>query len=385
MRRGVTSRSAQRGAIALAAAAVLAFAAGCGGSDEPKTQAPPKGPAEPETGTNVARIAGKSPADVAGAAVLALHPDSSKKLRGFVFTPQDDWKQAVVASQFAASPIGGAILPTAGDYLPTASSDLVARLSPSGFPRAKGLQALVLGRAGDDVLGELQGADLHLTQLTGRTPEALAFKTVPFRGGWAHAYSDVVVVVSSEDRDYALPAAAWSAYSGDSVAFVTHSGVPKETRELLVQRKKLRLESPTIYAIGPSKAIPGRVVKQLSAYGRVKRVAGDTPAATAVALARYKDRKTGFGWGLDAGPANVSLVNVKDWGNAFGALAFAADGPRAPLLLTEGPASLPPVVIRYLRDLRNRSANQGFVFGDAASIGSDQLGQLDEVLSAAGR
>jgi hypothetical protein len=382
MRRGATSGSAWRRAIALAAAVVLAFAAGCGSAQERKSQAVAEAPTEPDTGSNVARIAGKSPADVASAAVLALYPDSSHQPRGLVLTPQDDWKQAVVAAQFAASPIGGAILPTAGDYLPAGPSDLVARLRPSGFPRAKGLEALVVGRAGDDVLRALEGASLHLTQLTTRTPEGLALKTVPFRGGWAHEYSDVVVVVSSQARDYALPAAAWSAYSGDTVAFVTRSGVPAETRQMLVQRRKLRLEKPAIYVIAPPKVIPGGVAKQLSAYGRVKRVAGDTPAATAIALARYKDRNTGFGWGLDAGPANVSLVNVKDWGNAFGALAFAAAGPRAPLLLTDGPAALPPVVVRYLRTLRNRSPNQGFVFGDAASIGPGEFAQLDEVLGA---
>jgi hypothetical protein len=384
MWRGATSRSGPRRAIALAAAVVLAFAAGCGGGNERKSQAPAQRPAEPDTGRNVARIAGKSPADVASAAVLALYPDRSHQPRGLVLTPQDDWRQAVVAAQFAAAPVGGAILPTAGDYLPAGPSDLVARLNPSGFPRAKGLEALVLGRAGADVLGELQGASLHLTQLKARTPEELAFKTVPFRGGWAHTYSDVVVAVSSQARDYALPAAAWSAYSGDTVAFVTRSGVPAATRETLVQRRKLRLQKPAIYVIAPPNVIPGRVVKQLSAYGRVKRVAGDTPAATAVALARYKDRKTGFGWGLDAGPANVSLVNVNAWGNAFGALAFAAAGPRAPLLLTDSAASLPPVVVRYLRRLRNRSPNQGFAFGDPASIGPGEIGQLDKVLAANG-
>ena len=376
--------SAPRRVIALAAAAALAIAAGCDGDDgSPGAPAKEGAPPAPETGRNVARIGGKSSADVASAALLAVHDDRSHQPRGLVLTPQDDWRQAVIAAQFAASPVSGAIVPTAGDYLPAGPTDLLTRLRPSGFPRAQGVEAVLLGKAGNDVLTAIHGADLHLTELSADSPEQLTLKAIPFRGGWAHAYSDAVVVVSSEERDYALPAAAWSAYSGDTVAFVTRSEVPGETREALVQRAKVRLQKPTIYVIGPPEVVPGSVVSELSRYGRVKRVAGDTPAATAVALARYKDPKTGFGWGLDAGPANVSLVNVRDWANTFGALAFAGTGPRAPLLLTDSATSLPPAVLRYLSRLRNAAPNQGFVFGDQASIEPGQLTQLDRALAAA--
>jgi hypothetical protein len=383
MPEGATIVSVPGRVIAVAAAVVLLLV-GCGGDDDRPSTAAPQSASAPETGRNVARIAGKSPADVASAALLAVYDDRSHQPRGLVLTPQDDWKQAAIAAQFAASPVGGAIVPTAGDYLPAGPSDLLTRLRPTGFPRAQGVEAVLLGKPGNDVLNALHGADLHLTELSAGTPEELAFKAVPFRGGWAHAYSDVVVVVSSQDRDYALPAAAWSAYSGDTVAFVTHDSVPDATRETLVQRAKVRLQKPTIYVIGPPEVVPQGVVSELSRYGPVKRVAGDTPAATSVALARYKDRKTGFGWGLDAGPGNVSLVNVNSWGNAFGALAFASAGPRAPLLLTDSPSSLPPVVVRYLSRLRNRSPNQGFVFGDRASIGPGELAQFDRALAATG-
>jgi hypothetical protein len=100
-----------------------------------------------------------------------------------------------------------------------------------------------------------------------------------------------------------------------------------------------------------------------------------------VALARYKDRKTGFGWGLTHGPTNLSVVNSSDWGHVFGAFALAAAGPRAPLLLTDSAASLPADVTRYLRQLRNSRGNQGFVFGDERSIGHTELAELDRELA----
>jgi hypothetical protein len=383
-RMGIIS-SARRRAIAIAIAALVVLASGCGGGGHEKARhsvATPPAPPPDVAGSNVVRIPGRSPADVAGAAALAVYSDRSHQPRGLVFTPHYDWRQAIVAAQFAAHPLDAAILPTAGDYLPPAPSDLVNRLTPSGFPRAKGLQALILGKAGDDVLSALQNRGLNLTQLKARTPAELTFKAVPFRGGWAHSYSDQVVIVSSTARDYALPGAAWSAYSGDTVGFVTHDSIPDATRELLVQRQKLRLEKPAMYVIGPRKVISDRVVAELARYGSVKRVAGDTPAATSIALARYKDPKTGFGWGLNSGPASISLLNTRDWGNAFGAFALASGGPQAPLLLTASSTAVPPEVVKYLRQLRNAKANQAFLLGDAASIGSAELAQVDRELAA---
>jgi hypothetical protein len=246
-------------ALALMLTGALTPVVGCGGSSVHSTPTHVRTGAPDVQGTNVARIAGKSPADVASAAVLAVYPDAAHQPRGLVLTPQMDWRQAVVAAQFAADPVSGAILPTAGDYLPPAPSDLVNRLNPSGFPRARGLQALVLGAAGNDVLAALQAKGLNLTMLKARSPEQLTLDTVPFRGGWAGRYSDEIVVVSSQDRDYALPAAAWSAYSGDTVVFVRKSSVPAATRRVLVQRQKLRLQRPTLYLIGPSKVIPDAI------------------------------------------------------------------------------------------------------------------------------
>jgi hypothetical protein len=359
---------------------LVAAAFGCGGGGQRHRAMHTRTGPTVAVGTNVVRIPGRSPADVGSAAVLAVYPDEAHQPRGLVLTPQDDWRQTVVASQFAADPVDAAVLPTAGDFLQPGPSDLVNRLNPTGFPRAQGLQAIILGKAGNDVLSALQNRGLHLTQLTARSPEELALKAVPFRGGWAHVYSDEIVVVSSSARDYALPAIAWSAYSGDTTVFVTHDSIPDATRQVLVQREKLRLQKPTIYVIGPSSVISDSVASQLSAYGPVKRVAGSTPGATAIALARYKDPKTGFGWGLKSGPGNFALMNVHDSGNVFGALTLAGAGPQAPLLLTDSATSAPADVIAYLRGLRGSQGSQAYVLGDEASIGAGELSQVDRAI-----
>jgi len=235
------------GRIAMVFAAVALVGSGCGGGAKNKGQ-----PLEAAHGTvrqaafgqRAVRVRGLSPMDVAGAAVLAAYPGDDIQPNGLVLPRLDRWQEVLLAAQFAAPPVSAAVLPRRRDYLPTATADLVDRLNLRGFPKASGVQAVVLGQATDEVFGAIQQKGFKLTQLKARTPARLSFDIVPFRGGWAAAYSDQIVVVSSEQRDQALPGAAWSAYSGDTLVYAGRSSIPADTRAVLVQRKKLRLDSP---------------------------------------------------------------------------------------------------------------------------------------------
>jgi hypothetical protein len=284
-----------------------------------------------------------------------------------------------VGASLAADPVNAALLPIKRDYLPTATVDLVGRLKPAGFKRAHGLQAIVLGRAGTDVFTDLTDAGLKISQLKARTGAQLAADTVPYRAGFAGKTTSSILVVSDSERGYALPAAAWSAFSGDTIAFAGRDTVPKATRHILTQRVKLRLEKPTIYVLGPPSVISSKAIAKLRAYGTVKRIGGRTPAEASVALARYRDPKTGFGWGMKRAPGSVSIVDEQAWGDVAGALAFAARGPRAPVLLLERPDLLPAPVEHYLNQLRD-AESRAFAFGDERAIATRLLSRVDGIL-----
>jgi len=362
--------------------ALALSACGSGGSAGPATLRPPADPSdELQFGGNVARVGGISPADVAAAAVMVAYPPGGERRpHAWFLTRTDRWTDAVLTASFATHPVDGALLPTEREYLPTAAVDALARVKAAGYPKAKGLRAIVMGDVGVDVLLGLRDRKLKTTQIKERTPFVAGQKLVPFHGGGFGKYSTSIVIASAEQRDYALPAAAWSAYSGDTLALVRRDSVPAATRALIAQREKLTLERPTMYVIGPEDVISDAVVQQLSAYGEVKRVGGDSAIETAVELARYRDPKTQFGWGYKRSPANVSLVNKHDWANAIGAFTFAAAGPQAPLLLTDSSEELPGPVVEYLEGLDGTGKSQGFVFGDRESIGSAEFDQLDRAL-----
>jgi hypothetical protein len=356
----------------------------CGGDDSsgPATLRPPVDPQNYlEWGENAARVGGIGAADVAAAATMAVYPpDGGERPSSWFLVRDDRWTDAVVAAQFATKPINAGLGVIEKEYVPTPTVDTLARVTVTGYPKGKGLEAAVFGKAGTDVFIALKDRKLKMTQLKKRTPFDLAETLVPFHGGGARKYSSSIVVASADESSYALPAAAWSAYSGDALVLTGRDELPAATRRVIAQREKLTLEAPTMYVIGPDDVISESVVEELSAYGEVKRVAGDSAVETAIALARYRDPDTLFGWGLRRAPANFSLVNEEQWGNAVGAFTFAAKGPQAPLLLTDSAEKLPEPLEDYFDDLSGSQPSHGFVFGDAESISSAQFQQFDEAL-----
>jgi hypothetical protein len=313
----------------------------------------------------------------------AYPPEEGKVPNGWVLFPRDEWHKAIIASQFVSDPVNAGLLPVEADYLPTAADDVVSRYQPGGFPNGPVLHTLFLGEPGDDVVLAFQDRQLRMTKLAESDPAQLASEMVAYRGGWSEKFTDDILIVSSEERDrpYALVAGAWSGFTGDTVAFTGRESVPQATIDLLEQRQQLRLIKPTIWLIGPPSVLSEKVAGELSAYGEVKRIAGSTPVEMAVEMARYRDDVTGFGWGHSHAPANFSLVNINDWANAVAAFQLAGSGPRAALLLTDNTETLPPAVSKYLGQIKDSEASQGYVLGDRTSISASQLAELDHLLA----
>jgi hypothetical protein len=366
-------------------AGLVLVVSACGGDNRSAGPATLRAAVDPKEqlqfGENAVRVGGISAADVAAGAVMAAYrPRDGRRPNSWFLVRETRWTDAVLAAQFATQPIDAGLLAIEKEYLPTATVDVLNRIKTNGYPKAKGLRAIVMGKAGVDVFLGLKERKLKATQINEKTPFVAGEKLVPFHGGGARKYSKSIVIASARERDYALPAAAWSAYSGDTLALVERDEVPVATRRVIAQREKLTLERPTMYVVGSEDVVSDAVVEELSAFGEVKRVAGDSAVATAIALAKYRDPVTQFGWGFKRAPANVSLVNSRDWANAIGAFTFAARGPQAPLLLTNSAEAIPQPVLRYLRDMRRSRRSQGFVFGDRQSIGSAAFHQFDGAL-----
>ncbi|MEA2422609.1 MAG: hypothetical protein QOF55_1708 [Thermoleophilaceae bacterium] len=296
---------------------------------------------------NTTRVSGSdATADAAGVA-SALFPASSLETRppAVALVDKNDWQGAVAAAALVSAPLRAPIMLTDGSSLPAVTADTLDRLKPKGAQLASGAQAILVG----DKPGPPKG--LKAARIKGADPYAVAVAIDKFSSVAKGKPAGDVIVTSGEKPEYAVPAAAWAARSGDPVLFTKADALPAATIGALKQHQK-----PNIFILGPASAVGTKVEKQLGGLGKVTRIEGATPVDNAIAFARFK--KGAFGWGAVVPGQNLTIANVSRPGDAAAAAGLAANGVFAPLLLTDK-AELPRSLESYLLDIQ-----PGFQGGD---------------------
>jgi ell wall binding domain 2 (CWB2) len=388
-------------ALLVVAAATLA---GCGGSTELisgpgpivgiKSKTPQAGQklGFPAVATkNTTRVAGGDPvADAAGVA-LAVYPSSGAGTHPGVVTiaPSDDWQAAIASSVLMAPAIRAPILLSGRSALPSATTDALTTLAPSGSGAAGGAQVI---RVGD--VPSPRG--MRSVSISGKDPYSVAAAIDRFVSATRGTASTSVVIASGDDPAYAMPAAGWAAESGQSVLFVSRSGIPEATRQALLSHQR-----PHIYVLGPPKVIPDSVLAELRRYGAVKRVGADDPGANSVAFAAYRDPPCAygqpcahvpgsFGWALRSPGHGYVLINSRRTLDAAAAAPLSASGDYGPQLLVDNPSTLPSSVLNYFLNYATPGYtqegptaavyNHGWVIGDNSAISVPVQAQMDSLL-----
>jgi ell wall binding domain 2 (CWB2) len=375
-------------ALALALACLALFPAGCSlGDDDEQVPSGLGASAGDENAAvklgfpaiatkNTTRVGGgDATADVAGA-VNAVFPATSddNRPRAVVLVDKDDWQGAVAAAVLMGRPLSAPTLLSDGEDLPAASEDALRRLNPRGADLAKDAQVIRIG------VNTPKPSDRRTAIIRGGDPFERAAAIDRFQSAARGRPSADVLVVSAERPEYALPAAAWAARSGDAVLFVRRGSVPTATSRALARHEK-----PDIFVLGPESVIGGEVTKALKAHGRVRRIEGPTPVQNAIAFARYQ--RSGFGWGITVPGQNFTLASTDRPADAAAAAALGTQGVFAPLLLTDDDDRLPRSLESYLLDLQpgfeqdpNSSVfNHVWILGDERTISVDVQGRVDEI------
>src|SRR3954453_12333346 len=211
---------------------------------------------------NTTRVGGADAIANAAGVARAVYPGPSVKTRPGAAALVDarDWRTGVAAAVLAGTEIRAPILLSNGPDLPSASEDALAALAPPGSKAVGGAQVIRVG----DVA---RPAGLRATDIRGANPFALARAIDAFSAAARGKESDTVVIAWADDPGYAMPAAAWSAKSGDPVLFEQRDAIPAATRTALAAHRK-----PKIYLLGPPETISERVEKALGRLGAVTRV-----------------------------------------------------------------------------------------------------------------
>jgi hypothetical protein len=243
---------------------------------------------------NTTRVGGADPASTAAAVALAVYPARTPAQRPAAVTLIDegDWQGAVAAAVFMATPVRAPLLVSANDDLPDPTSQALEALAPQGSKGTGGAQAFVIGPAPSP-----QG--LKATNVRGSDPATQAAALAVARDKLFGGPPQHIVLVSEDAPEFAVPAAAWAARSGDPVLFTDTGTLPPATASALERHPKV-----PVYILGPSSTISSDVFREVARIDpHVHRVSGEDAVENAIALARFAGG--GFGW------------NVNDPGHGF--------------------------------------------------------------------
>ena len=190
-----------------------------------------------------------------------------------------------------------------------------------------------------------------------------------------------MIVASGERAEYAMPAAALSARSGDAVLFATRNELPEPTAAALKRHEK-----PDVFVLGPDSVIGEEVLKKIKPLARrMRRIDGPTPVQNAIEFARFQSGS--FGWGAEVPGQNFTIASTSRPLDAVGAASLGTNGVFAPLLLTDDAETLPRSLESYLLDVQPGFEddpslsvfNHVWILGDEDTISVEQQARIDEV------
>lgn len=383
-------------------AACLALA-GCGGRAttliKVKTESAAQSPISASGGIgfpvlatkNTTRVSFADPAAVAAGVAVAVFPSTVAGTHPSAVTiaPSDDWEAAIASSVLMAAPIRAPILLSGSGALPAASANALNVLRPTGAGQIAGAQIIRVG-----TVATVKG--MRTASIPGSDPYALAAAIDRFASAAAGKPSADVVIASTSDPAYAMPAAGWAAESGDPILFVSSSGVPAPTAQALIAHQK-----PHIYVLGPPSVIPDSVLTQLGKYGTVKRVGAQDPAANSVAFAVYRDPPCkanqpcahvpgSFGWAMRSPGHGYTLLNGNEPLDAAASAPLSASGSYGPQLVLDTASQLATPVLNFFLDYATPGYtqegptaavyNHGWVIGDPSTVSVSVQAEMDSLL-----
>jgi len=327
---------------------------------------------------NTTRIGGSDPVANAAGAALAAFPATTETQRPAAVTVvgEEDWAGAIAAAVLMAEPVRAPILFSRPDELPEATEEALDALDPQGSPATGEAPLFAVGRV--SYPGQAAPIDSG-------DPATTAAQIATLRDRLAGKPPRHILVASSAHPDFAMPAAAWAARSGDPVLYSEEEQLPAATAAALKKHPKV-----PVYVLGPSSVIGSDVVRQIGKISKqVKRVSGEDPVANALALARYRDGS--FGWNVNDPGHGFVLARDDSPADAAAAAPLSASGTWGPLLLTDDAAALPTDLRNYLLDVKpgyttdptRAFYNHVWVIGDTGAISVDQQAEVNELAELA--
>jgi hypothetical protein len=389
-------RVAIAGGVAVAAIVAAVLIAVLSGGDEPEAETrvvtvavASDDPEEAPVGTlgfplvatrNTTRIGGPDAISDAAAAALATHPPApdAEPIEAAILVADGNWQAGVAAAALAGPPLRAPLLIGDRGGVPDATVQALAQLKPRG---GTGPADVAVYRVG----GAAAPTDLQSEELDGSSPGDVAESIDKLRARLVGGEPAHILVASEEKPAYAMPAAAWSARSGDPVLFSGAKEVPGATIDALRRHRGV-----PVYVLGPESVISDEALREMERVSPgIRRVGEEGPVANAIAFARYSH--SSFGWNINDPGHGLVLANTSRPLDAAAAATLSASGKWGPLLVTETADALPADLRSFLLDIKpgyesdpTRAVyNHIWLIGDASQIGARVQAEIDELAELA--
>ncbi len=332
--------------------------------------------------SNTTRVASADPIATAAGVALAAFPatGSGSGPNAVTLVQSEDWAAGIAAASLVAEPVGAPVLLADGDELPELTAGALGSLAPRGSAETQNRQVFVVGDAPAP-----EGA--RTARIEGAGAAEIAAEVALLRERLTDEEPEHLLIASSDDPEFAMPAAAWAARSGDPVLFAQRDSVPGATTEVLE-----RYPDVPVYVLGGETVISAKAENQLAEASKssVRRAAEDAqPVAAAIEFARYVDGT--FGWNINDPGHGFVVANGSRPADAGAAAALSGSGTWGPLLLTDDAGSLPADLEGYLLDLKpgydddpTRAVyNHIWIIGDEEAVSVDLQVEIDEIAEVA--
>lgn len=326
---------------------------------------------------NTTRINGTDPASISIAAALASYPTIGPGTppNAVTLVSSRQWQAGIVAATLSAEPVNAPILIATDGTLSEDGVSALTEFDPSGSPLTGESDVFAIGKVAPP-----SGFDSKV--VNSNDMAQLAVKVAELKADLTGGPPNAFVVVSSEDAEFASPAASWAARSGDVVLFSGTEEVPKATIDFL--KKKENKDVP-IFVLGPTKVVSADALAQLEKVNEAaERVGGNDPVAAALELVRFSSGT--FGWNLNDPGHGYTIARSNRPLDAIASAALSTGGTWSALLLTDSSDKLPEEVNDYLLDVRpgyvgdpTRAVfSHMWIIGDESLIDVNQQALIDE-------
>jgi len=331
---------------------------------------------------NTSRIPAGDPNEISLAALLAAHPVTGPGTPPIAVTiaNSDQWQAAVAAASLAADPVGAPLLLAPSGVLDQAGRDVLAELDPAGSPVTRESQLFTIGTVSPP-------AGYRARKVTGTDPAAVAAEVADLRSRLAATAPGAILIASSEDEEFAPPAASWAARSGDPVLFTSPDSVPEPTLDFLKDKRNAKVP---VFVLGSTEQVSADVVKRLSRVSpSVERISARTPVEMALEMVRYSSGS--FGWNLNDPGHGYMVARADRPMDAVAAIPLTNGGTWPALLLTDDQSEPPEPLVEYLIDVKpgyttdptRALYNHIWIIGDEEVIDLNQQGLLDDAAELA--